>query len=481
MLHSPSSSSSHCAVKPEKPDLIPLTPDERRASIGLAGIYGLRMLGLFLILPVFALYAGEYTGATPLLIGLAIGAYGLTQAILQIPFGILSDRIGRKPVIYAGLAIFVLGSLVAAMASSIEVVILGRVLQGAGAVSAAVTALAADLTRDEVRTRAMAGVGASIGIAFGLAFIIGPAIAQIWGLAGVFWLTCLLAFAGILVLWLVVPNPKRRSVRRDAEPVASQIGAVLRDGQLLKLNFGIFSLHLMMTGMFLVIPPSIVEAGVIAANHWEVYLPVLLVGLAGMVPFVIIAEGRGLMKQVFMGAIAVTGLTALGFAAWATSLIPLLILLAVFFTAVNLLEALLPSMISKIARAGAKGTAMGVYSTSQFVGAFLGGMIGGLVNQYIGAPAVFLFAALCALAWLVVAATMTAPERLTNQLLPVGPIGADDVPDLERRLLAVTGVRDALVVPEEGLAYLKVDSRELDAAGLQSIAVTPDDSGETAF
>jgi MFS family permease len=182
-----------------------------------------------------------------------------------------------------------------------------------------------------------------------------------------------------------------------------------------------------------------------------------------------------------MGAIAVTGLTALGFAAWATSLIPLLILLAVFFTAVNLLEALLPSMISKIARAGAKGTAMGVYSTSQFVGAFLGGMIGGLVNQYIGAPAVFLFAALCALAWLVVAATMTAPERLTNQLLPVGPIGADDVPDLERRLLAVPGVRDALVVPEEGLAYLKVDSRELDAAGLQSIAVTPDDSGETAF
>ncbi len=431
------------------------------------------MLGLFLILPVFALYAGGLTGATPLLIGLAIGAYGLTQALLQIPFGMLSDRIGRKPVIYGGLAVFVLGSVIAALSTSIEGVILGRVIQGAGAVSAAVTALAADLTRDEVRTRAMAGVGASIGVAFGLAFILGPAIAQIWGLSGVFWLTGLLAFSGILVLWLVVPNPKRRSIHRDAEPVASQLGAVLRDGQLLRLNFGIFSLHLMMTGMFLVIPPSIVAAGVDPGHHWEVYLPVLLIGLAAMVPFVIIAEGRGRIKQVFLGAIATVGLSAVGFSFWATSLVPLLILLAVFFTAVNLLEALLPSIISKIARAGAKGTAMGVYSTSQFIGAFLGGMAGGLVHQAFGAPAVFLFAAVSGLVWLLVAATMAAPERVSNQLLSLGPIGAispGDTLGLERRLLAVRGVRDAVVVPEEGVAYLKVDSRELDSAGLQAVA-----------
>ncbi|WP_295389436.1 MFS transporter [uncultured Thiodictyon sp.] len=460
-------------MNPAKTTPIPLTPDERRAAVGLAGIYGLRMLGLFLILPVFALYAGGLKGATPLLIGLAIGAYGLTQAILQIPFGMLSDRIGRKPVIYGGLAVFVLGSAIAALATTIDGVILGRVIQGAGAVSAAVTALAADLTRDEVRTRAMAGVGASIGIAFGLAFIIGPAIAQVWGLSGVFWLTALLAFGGILVLWLVVPNPKRRSVHRDAEPVASQLGAVLRDGQLLRLNFGIFSLHLMMTGMFLVIPPAIVKAGVAAAHHWEVYLPVLLLGLIAMVPFVIFAEGRGRIKPVFLGAIATVGLTALGFALWSTQLIPLMVLLAVFFTAVNLLEALLPSIISKIARAGAKGTAMGVYSTSQFIGAFLGGMTGGLVNQYLGAPAVFVFAALCALAWLLVAGTMAAPERLTNQLLPLDPLGpldAGQVLALEQRLLAVTGVRDAVVAPDEGVAYLKVDSRELDSASLQAIA-----------
>ena len=456
-------------MNPAKPAVIPLTPDERRASLGLAGIYGLRMLGLFLILPVFVLHADGYTGATPLLIGLAIGAYGLTQAILQIPFGMLSDRIGRKPVIYGGLAVFVLGSVMAALATSIEGVILGRVIQGAGAVSAAVTALAADLTRDEVRTRAMAGVGASIGIAFGLAFIIAPVIAQFWGLAGIFWVTALLAFAGILVLWLVVPNPKRRSVHRDAEPVASQLMVVLRDGQLLRLNFGIFSLHLMMTGMFLVIPPSLVKAGVINADHWEVYLPVLLLGLLAMVPFVIIAEGRGRIKQVFLGGIATVGLAALGFSVWATELVPLMILLAVFFTGVNLLEALLPSMISKIARAGAKGTAMGVYSTSQFIGAFLGGMTGGLVNQYLGAPAVFVFAALCALAWLLVAATMGAPQRVSNQMIAVGPIGADGILDLERRLLAVPGVRDAVVALEEGVAYLKVDSRELDSARLQAV------------
>jgi predicted MFS family arabinose efflux permease len=458
-------------VKPAKPAIIPLTPDERRASVGLAGIYGLRMLGLFLILPVFALYAGDVSGATPLLIGLAIGAYGLTQALLQIPFGMLSDRIGRKPVIFGGLAIFVLGSVIAALSTTIEGIIIGRVIQGAGAVSAAVTALAADLTRDEVRTRAMAGVGASIGIAFGLAFILGPAIAQIWGLAGVFWATAVLAFGGILVLWLVVPNPRRRSVHRDAEPVASQLGGVLRDGQLLRLNFGIFSLHLMMTAMFLVIPPSIVAAGVAAADHWEVYLPVLLVGLGGMVPFIIIAEGQGRVKQVFLGAIAALGLTALGFSFWATSLVPLLMLLALFFTAVNVLEALLPSIISKIARAGAKGTAMGVYSTSQFIGAFLGGITGGLVHQSFGTPAVFLFAAVSALAWVLVAATMAAPERVSNQMIRLGSIDMDGILALERQLLAVPGVRDAVVVPEEGVAYLKVDSRALDSARLQAFAV----------
>jgi len=462
------------AVSQEKTAIPLLTGRERRAAAGLAGIYGLRMLGLFLILPVFALYAHDLAGATPLLVGIAIGAYGLTQAILQIPFGMLSDRIGRKPVIYGGLAVFVLGSVIAALASTIEGVILGRVIQGAGAVSAAVTALTADLTRDEVRTRAMAGIGASIGLAFGLALVLGPAIARLWGLSGVFWSTAALAFGGILILWLVVPQPDRRSVHRDAEPVAGQLLGVLRDGQLLRMDFGIFSLHVMMTALFLVIPQTIVDAGVPAEDHWTVYLPVLVASLICMIPFIILAEGRGRIKPVFLGAIAALGATAAGFALWAGQLVPLLILLALFFTAVNLLEALLPSIVSKVARAGAKGTAMGVYSTSQFFGAFLGGTLGGAVHQAFGAPGVAVFAALCAVLWLIAAGTMTPPERLRSQVIRLSPnlwVGNTlESLGIQRQLLAIPGVRDALVDPEEGVAYLKVDSRELDSARLQAFS-----------
>ena len=455
-----------------RPKPPPLTASERRAAVGLAGIYGLRMLGLFLILPVFALYAQDLGGATPLLIGVAIGAYGLTQALLQIPFGMLSDRIGRKPVIYGGLAVFVLGSVIAALAESIELVILGRVIQGAGAVSAAVTALTADLTRDEVRTRAMAGIGASIGLAFGLAMVLGPVLARWWGLSGVFWSTAILAFGGILILWRVVPNPDHRSVHRDAEPVAGQLRGVLRDGQLLRLDLGIFSLHVIMTALFLVLPLAIVGAGVAAEDHWTVYLPVLVLSLLGMLPFIVLAEARGWIKPVYLGAIAALGAAAAAFALWGERLLPLMILLALFFTAVNLLEALLPSMVSKIARAGAKGTAMGVYSSSQFFGAFVGGVLGGAVHHGFGAAGVFLLAGGAALLWLVMAATMAAPERVSSRVIRLGPgLGTALEPlGLQRQLLAVPGVRDAVVVPEEGVAYLKVDSRTLDSARLQTFS-----------
>jgi len=461
-------------VNPPKPPTPSLTPTERRAAAGLASIYGLRMLGLFLILPVFSLYADDLAGATPLLIGLAIGAYGLTQAALQIPAGMLSDRIGRKPVIYSGLGIFVVGSVIAALATDIQVVILGRVIQGAGAVSAAVTALTADLTRYSVRTRAMAGIGASIGLAFGLALVLGPAVARVWGLSGVFWLTAGLALCGILILWLVVPTPERETIHRDAEPVADQLAGVLRDGQLLRLDLGILSLHVIMTGVFLVMPPALVRAGVVADDHWTVYLPVLLASLALMVPFVIQAEARDRLKPVFLGAIATLGLAAAGLAFMDGRLVPMIALLVLFFAAVNLLEALLPSMVSKIARAGAKGTAMGVYSTSQFFGAFMGGALGGAVHQAFGAQAVFLLAGAFALLWLIVAGFMAPPDPVSSQVIRLGAglaaTGSPDLSGLRRRLLAVPGVRDAVVVPEEGVAYLKVDRRELDAAALAALS-----------
>jgi MFS family permease len=260
------------------------TGSEGRAAAGLAGIYALRMLGLFVILPVFAVQAQSLAGATPLLIGLAIGAYGLTQAMLQIPFGLLSDRIGRKPIIFAGLVLFAVGSVVAAMSGSIHGVILGRVLQGSGAIAAAVMALTADLTREEVRTRAMAGIGVSIGLSFALALVLGPALTHWIGLSGIFWFTALLALGGILILALVVPNPDHTGVHRDAEPVIGQLGGVLRNPELLRLDFGIFCLHLSMTSLFLVVPLALRDHGLPVGHHWWIYLPVLALSIGLMVP-----------------------------------------------------------------------------------------------------------------------------------------------------------------------------------------------------
>jgi predicted MFS family arabinose efflux permease len=446
-----------------------MTGSERRAAAGLAGIFALRMLGLFLILPVFALHAQDMAGATPLLIGLAIGAYGLTQALLQIPFGMLSDRIGRKPVIFGGLVLFAVGSLIAALADDIGGVIAGRVLQGSGAIAAAVMALTADLTREEVRTRAMAGIGISIGMAFALALVLGPILGHWVGLDGIFWFTAVLAVGGMLILAFVVPTPARSSVHRDAEPVAGQLRGVLANPELMRLDFGVLILHMMMTSLFLVVPLSLDTLGLDAARHWWLYLPVLVLSMVAMVPFIIQAEGRGRMKPVFLGAVLVSGLALAGLYLFQAGLMVLAFFLFLFFTAFNLLEASLPSMISKIAPAGAKGTAMGVFSSSQFAGAFFGGLLGGWVHQSYGADAVFLFCAAMASVWLLVAAPMSSPRRVSSQVIRIGGDQAADGSSLQRRLLEIPGVEEAVVVSEEGLAYLKVDNRRLDSARLQTL------------
>ncbi len=445
---------------------------EARSAASMAIIYALRMLGLFMIFPVFALYAEQLEGFTPALTGLAIGIYGLTQAFLQIPYGLLSDRIGRKPVIIFGLLVFALGSVMAANADSIYGVIAGRAMQGAGAIAAAVMALTADLVREEHRVKAMAIIGMSIGASFALAMVLGPVLNTWIGVPGIFWLTALLALGGIVVIILLTPNPVVSRVRRDAEPVPAQFRAVLRDPQLLRLDTGIFSLHLILTASFVVLPLALRdEAGLAASRHWEVYLPALLLSLPMAIPFILQAEKHRRMKQVFVGAIAVIVLAELVLYRFHSQVSGIVIGLFIFYSAFNLLEAMLPSLIAKMAPPDSKGTAMGFYSSSQFFGAFIGGTTGGLLHGRFGLGAVFLFCALVALGWLIFAISMKQPRFLATRLLRVGRLDPDAARQLALRMTAVPGVVEAVVIAEDEIAYLKLDERELDEGALNAFAV----------
>lgn len=439
----------------------------RRATFGLAAIYALRMLGLFMVMPVFTLYAGDLVGYTAALAGVAIGIYGLTQAALQIPFGLLSDHIGRKPVIFGGLALFAVGSVVAALAETMTGMIIGRALQGSGAVAAAVMAMAADLTPEEHRTKAMAVIGMSIGAAFFLSLILGPVAGSQFGLAGIFWLTAALSLAGIGILAWVVPTPTVSRVHRDAEPVPAQFGRILGDGQLLRLDAGILILHAAMTATFLALPLALRDhVGIAPEHHWAVYTGVLVASVALMVPFVVIAERNRRIKPVFAGAVAALAVALTGLAAAHGTLWTLLPLLVLYFTAFNILEATLPSLVSKIAPAESKGTAMGVYSTSQFFGAFLGGVVGGWMLHHYGIAGAFATGAAGAVLWFALAATMRPPAFLTSRLVNVGPLGKAEAGSLAARLAAIPGVAEAVVVAEEGVAYLKIDRRALDEEAL---------------
>ncbi len=449
-----------------------MSAEERKASLSLAAIFALRMLGLFLILPVFALYAEHLEGVTPLLIGAAIGAYGLTQAMLQIPFGMLSDRIGRKPVIIIGLLIFAVGSVVAASADTIWGIIAGRLLQGSGAIAAAIMALAADLSREEHRTKMMATIGISIGMAFTVSLILGPMLNSAVGVPGIFWVTALLAMGGVLVVVFIVPTPKESHLHRDTEPVPAQFKNVLSNPNLLRLDFGILILHMVLTALFLSFPLMLRDQGLAVEDHWQVYLPVMTLAMGSMVPFIIIAEKRSKMKPIFLGAISALALSLFALYFSADSFYGLIAGLFIFFTAFNLLEASLPSLISKIAPAESKGTAMGVYTSSQFIGAFLGGILGGWVHAVLGLEAVFLAAAFGVLLWLLVASGMAKPSHLTNSLLRVGTVDESEASLLVDQLLALPGVEEAVVIAEEGVAYLKVDSKTVDREALDAFAAT---------
>ena len=447
-----------------------MTYAERRAVAGLAGIFGLRMLGLFLILPVFALYAETLPGHTPLLVGVALGAYGLTQALLQIPFGMLSDRWGRKPVITVGLLIFAAGSVVAALAESIGMVILGRALQGAGAIAAAVLALTADLTREEQRTKAMAVIGISIGAVFMLALIVAPLLDGVIGVPGIFWLTVVLAIAAIAVLWRGVPSPTLLQAHRDVETVPSELLSVLRHPYLLRLDGGIFVLHMVLTAMFVVVPVALAKhAGLATPRHWLVYLPVMVMAVVLMAPLMIISARTGLVPRIFAFAVGIVVASQLLLWWGHQTLAGLVVALTVFFWGFNTLEAMLPSLVSRVAPAVKKGTAIGIYNTFEFLGVFAGGLLGGFLHSRYGVPGVFLGCTVISAVWLLVTVTSPAPRLLDTRLVRVGETDREPAEALARRLSAVPGVEEAIVVAEEGVAYLKVDRRTLDDAKLQEV------------
>ncbi|WNB74503.1 MFS transporter [Methylomonas koyamae] len=440
----------------------PMTATEKRATVSLASIYALRMLGLFMLLPVLSLFTEQMPGSTPKLVGLTMGIYGLTQAILQIPFGLLSDRFSRKTVIVIGLVLFVAGSVWAALSTDIYGVLIGRALQGCGAISAAVMALLADLTQEVHRTKAMATIGASIGVSFGVAITLGPIIAHQFGIAGIFWMIALLAALAILVILFVVPNPEKISTHRDAEYIPSELSTVITNPELLRLNYGIFALHLILMASFVVVPLLMRDAGLHGGSHWMVYLPVLVTSMAGIIPFVIIAEKKRKMKPVFLGAIATLVVANLGFVALHGQLVGLIACLWIFFCGFNLLEATLPSLISKTAPGDLKGTAMGIYSSGQFLGAFLGGAAGGWLYGEHGAAAVFLFSAGVAASWALIAVFMSPPRYWANLLLPLQGVSAERGSEFSKQLLAIAGVEEVRLHFEEKAAYLKVDSQRLD-------------------
>ncbi|WP_034382449.1 MFS transporter [Comamonas thiooxydans] len=380
-----------------------MTSQERRSSGALALIFALRMLGLFLVLPVFMLEARKYPGGDdPAMIGLAMGLYGLTQALFQLPIGLASDRIGRKRVIVAGLLVFAAGSLIAAMADSLTGLMAGRAIQGAGAVSAAVTALLADLTRDGVRTKAMAMVGGSIGLMFALALVLAPLLNAWIGLSGIFGLTCALALAGIaVVLWVVPPEP-----RQHADAPKGRFSELLGQSDLLRLNFGVFILHTVQMSMWVAVPAMLVQAGLAKEQHWHIYLPAVLLSFLAM-GLLFSMERKGKLRKALLGAIGLVLVVQIGLGMLAASgTIPtvwcMALLMFLFFCGFNALEATQPSLVSRMAPAPLRGAALGAYNTLQSLGLFAGGAVGGAVAKFAGVPGLFVMTAVLVALWLVV-------------------------------------------------------------------------------
>ena len=452
---------------------IQMFPHEWRASTTLSGVYALRMLGMFLVLPVLAMYAASLPGAedNKTLVGLAMGIYGLTQALLQLPLGIASDKFGRKKTIYAGLVVFAAGSFLAAAADTLPLLVAARAIQGAGAVSAAVTALLADLTRDGVRTRAMAMIGLSIGLTFSVSLVVAPMIADVVGVRGLFLLTGILTVASIGVVAFMTPDPEFSKLHEDTQAQPARIGEVLKNRQLLNLDFGIFALHAAQMALFTALPFAMTQLGLEKIQHWKVYLPSTVAGLVVMVPLIIIGETRNRLKQVFILGIVCIAAAQIGLLSGMHSIWLITVYLIVYFIGFNVLEASLPSMVSKIAPSELKGTAMGVYNTMQSVGLFAGGAAGGLLFQKYGFVGVFAFCSTLMLLWLVLAVLSPAPKPVKNLSYPVGSVWQGNQEGLYRALSELEGVEDISFSFDRQTVYIKVLQKGFDQAAAEDIII----------
>ena len=440
---------------------------EKRAIAGVGGIFALRMIGLFMIVPVFSVYGDNYTHATPFLIGLAVGIYGLGQAIFQIPMSLAADKFPRKPIIMLGLILFAIGGIIAANATDIYEVIIGRALAGSGAVSAVLMALLADVKREEMRTKAMATMGLTIATSIMLAFAFGPLLVGSLGISGLFWLTAGFAILA-MVLLLIVPSPMRVLKHNlDNKSIGEQLATVLKIGDLNRLHFGIFALHLTMTAIFVILPHQLSEVmGLSVRQQGLVYLPLLFIGFAVAIPFIIIAEKKRMMRQVFLGAIALMTIALVVLALGSQVGVGIILGLLLYFMGFNLLEATIPSWISKRAPVANKATAMGLNSSSQFFGAFVGGAMGGLLLTQSNLLAWGILAAVMAIALLLIIPIADPPYLSSTTVTIPKDI---DIQDWSQQIMAVNGVDELVVMAKEQVAYLKLDKTKLTDTSRQAL------------
>jgi predicted MFS family arabinose efflux permease len=440
------------------------SPIERRATFSIASLYAFRMLGLFMVLPVLAFSVVGYPDYSPLLLGLTLGAYGLVQAILQIPLGLLSDRVGRRPVIIGGLLMFIFGSIVCAVVETMEGLIVGRALQGAGAIASTLMAMVTDLTSEENRTKAMAMIGGSIGFSFILAMVLGPLITLKYGLSGIFWMTAILGALGILIVLVLVPRKVEVQHNRETSTDLKQIVRLIKQTTLLRLNYGIFALHLALMAAFVAIPTILSdELGIEAQNLWWVYLLLLGGGFFIMLPGMIIAEKHNGQKWSFLVSVGAMMMATLALSLYRGPIMTPVLLL-IFFTAFNLLEASLPSWMSKSCPVGNRGTAMGIYSTSQFLGAFFGGLLGGWSLQMLGVNGLFMVISFILALWWLVCLGLKSPRPLKTLVLTVGEL---EHTDFTKIVSNIAGVEDILLLEGERLAYVQVDRLQVDMSSLQ--------------